>query len=69
MHLNARWIYRDDYLNEFVFRFNRQFWPMVGFGSVLKIAARVESPTYRDFNESAQAKSNPAEPDEPVLIG
>jgi len=29
----------------------------------------VESPTYKDFYESAQAKSNPAEPDKPVLIG
>jgi len=36
---------------------------------VLKIATRVESPTYKDFYESAQAKSNPAEPDKPVLIG
>jgi len=34
------------YLNEFVFRFNRRFWPLVAFDSVLKIAARVESPTY-----------------------
>jgi len=57
------------YLNEFVFRFNRRFWPMVGFDSVLKIAARVQSLTDRDFYESAQASSNPAEPDEPVLTG
>lgn len=34
------------YLNEFVFRFNRRFWPLVAFDSVLKIAARAESPTY-----------------------
>lgn len=34
------------YLNEFVFRFNRRFWPMVAFDSVLKIAARVDAPTY-----------------------
>jgi len=34
------------YLNEFVFRFNRRFWPLVAFDSVLKIAARVEPPTY-----------------------
>ncbi len=34
------------YLNEFVFRFNRRFWPLVAFDSVLKIAAQVESPTY-----------------------
>jgi len=57
------------YLNEFVFRFNRRFWPMVGFDSVLKIAARVKSLTDRDFYESAQTSSNPVEPDEPVLTG
>lgn len=34
------------YLNEFVFRFNRRFWPMVAFDSVLKIAARADGPTY-----------------------
>lgn len=34
------------YLNEFVFRFNRRFWPMVGFDSVLGIGIRVASPTY-----------------------
>lgn len=32
------------YLDEFVFRFNRRFWPMVAFDSVLKIAARTETP-------------------------
>ena len=62
-------VHLQGYLNEFVFRFNRRFWPMVGFDSVLKIADQVESPTCRDFYESAQEKSNPAEPDEPVLIG
>jgi hypothetical protein len=39
------------------------------FDSVLKIAARVQSLTDRDFYESAEASSNPAEPDEPVLTG
>ncbi len=34
------------YLNEFVFRFNRRFYPMTAFNSVLGIAARVEAPTY-----------------------
>ncbi len=57
------------YLNEFVFRFNRRFWPMVAFDSVLKIAARVESLTYSDFYEGAQTYTNPAESDEPVLTG
>ncbi|MCP3889376.1 MAG: IS1595 family transposase [Desulfobulbaceae bacterium] len=51
------------YLNEFVFRFNRRFWPTVGFDSVLKIAARVKSLTDKDFYESAQTSSNPEEPE------
>lgn len=34
------------YLNEFVFRFNRRFWPLVAFDSVLKIAAQTDPPTY-----------------------
>jgi transposase-like protein len=34
------------YLNEFVFRFNRRFWPLVAFNSILKIAAHTEPPTY-----------------------
>lgn len=57
------------YLNEFVFRFNRRFWPMVAFDSVLKIAARVESLSYRDFYEGAKTHTNPAKSDEPVLTG
>ena len=50
-------------------RFNRRFWPMVAFDSVLKIAARVEALTYRDFYEGAQTHANPSESDEPVLTG
>jgi hypothetical protein len=42
---------------------------MVAFDSVLKISARVESLTYRDFYEGAQTHMNPAESDEPVLNG
>lgn len=34
------------YLNEFVFRFNRRFYPMTAFHAVLGIASRVEAPTY-----------------------
>jgi len=34
------------YLSEFVFRFNRRFWPMVAFRSVLGIAAQSSAPTY-----------------------
>lgn len=48
------------YLNEFVFRFNRRFWPMVTFDSVLKIATRVKAATYRELYESARTHPNPA---------
>ena len=34
------------YLNEFTFRFNRRFYPMVAFNSVLGIASHVMPPTY-----------------------
>ena len=37
--------------------------------SVLKIAARVEAPTYRDFYESAQTPTIPQDSDEPALTG
>jgi transposase-like protein len=34
------------YLNEFVFRFNRRFYPMNSFNSILGISARTVPPTY-----------------------
>lgn len=34
------------YLNEYTFRFNRRFYPMTGFNSVLGIAAHTVPPTY-----------------------
>ena len=34
------------YLNEFVFRFNRRFYPMTAFASALGIGTRVVAPTY-----------------------
>ena len=37
------------YLNEYVFRFNRRFYPMTAFNSVLGIAARSVSPTYDEL--------------------
>ena len=37
------------YLNEYVFRFNRRFYPMTAFNSVLGIAARSVSPTYEQL--------------------
>lgn len=37
--------YLQAYLNEFVFRFNRRFWPMAAFASALGIAAQSGAPT------------------------
>jgi hypothetical protein len=34
------------YLNEFIFRFNRRFWPGAAFDAVLGIGGRVTGPTY-----------------------
>lgn len=34
------------YLNEFVFRFNRRFYPMTAFNSVLGLASHASAPTY-----------------------
>ena len=39
------------YLNEFVFRFNRRFYPMTAVNSVLGISVRVAGPTYRGLYE------------------
>ena len=33
------------YLNEYVFRFNRRFYPMTAFNSVLGLSAHAESPS------------------------
>jgi len=37
------------YLNEYVFRFNRRFYPMTAFNSVLGLAARCVPPTYESL--------------------
>ena len=37
------------YLNEYVYRFNRRFYPMTAFNSVLGIAAQSEAPTYESL--------------------
>jgi hypothetical protein len=37
------------YLNEYVFRFNRRFYPMTAFNSVLGLAANAVSPTYEQL--------------------
>jgi hypothetical protein len=41
------------YLNEYVFRFNRRFWPMTTFNSVLGLAAHAASPTYDELYSGA----------------
>lgn len=48
------------YLNEFVFRFNRRFWPMVGFESLLNIAVQTSPTSERDIYDNAKkgAKSS-----------
>jgi hypothetical protein len=35
------------YLNEFVFRFNRRFYPMTASNSTLGLAAHTSAPTYK----------------------
>ncbi len=37
------------YLNEFTFRFNRRFYPMTAFNSVLGLAAKTVPPTYESL--------------------
>lgn len=37
------------YLNEYVFRFNRRFYPMTAFNSALGLAAKSVSPTYEEL--------------------
>jgi len=46
------------YLNEFTFRFNRRFYPMTAFNSVLGLASRVESPTYETLYNGKWAHPN-----------
>ena len=40
------------YLNEFVFRFNRRFYPMTAFNSALGLAAHASAPTYKKLYSS-----------------
>ncbi len=37
------------YLDEFVFRYNRRFYPMTGFASILGIGMGVSAPTYQEL--------------------
>ena len=43
------------YLNEYTFRFNRRFYPMGMFNSLLGIATRVHGPTYRALSDGKWA--------------
>jgi transposase-like protein len=47
------------YLNEYMFRFNRRFYPMGMFNSVLGIATRVQGPTYQSLYDGKWAHPNP----------
>ncbi len=41
------------YLDEFVFRYNRRFYPMTGFASILGIGMGASAPTYRELYDGA----------------
>jgi transposase-like protein len=43
------------YLNEFVFRFNRRFWPTAAFDAVLRIGTRTAGPTYAGIYQGTWA--------------
>lgn len=43
------------YLNEYAFRFNRRFYPMTAFNSILGVAAKVVPPTYAELYSGAWA--------------
>lgn len=48
-HHGVRHQHLQAYLNEYVFRFNRRFYPMGMFNSVLGIAATSKGPTYQSL--------------------
>lgn len=53
------------YLNEFVFRFNRRFYPMTAFASILGIGVNLIGPTYRGLYDGTWdhgAQPNMAQP-------
>ncbi len=41
------------YLNEYVFRFNRRFYPFNAFNSILGVGVKATSPTYRQLHDGA----------------
>ena len=53
---SADWVYLTSastiyqaYLNKFVFRFDRRFYPMTAFNSVLGLASHTSAPTYESL--------------------
>lgn len=46
------------YLNEFVFRFNRRFYPMAGFRTILGLSSKVKYPTYQGLYKGKWAHPN-----------
>lgn len=50
------------YLNEYVFRFNRRFYPMTSFSSVLGIGTVRRGPTYEGLYSGDYAHPNPDKP-------
>ncbi len=49
------------YLNEYVFRFNRRFYPFNAFNSVLGIATHTQGPTYDELYSGAWVHPNPTD--------
>jgi hypothetical protein len=47
------------YLNEYVFRFNRRFYPLTGFNSVLGIAVQTVGPEYKELYGGQWIHPNP----------
>lgn len=54
------------YLNEYTFRFNRRFYPMTAFNSVLGIAAKTVPPTYEALY-SGEWKHPASQPESPQI--
>lgn len=50
------------YLNEYVFRFNRRFYPMTAFNSVLGLGTFAEAPTYESLYSGEWVHPNLASP-------
>ncbi len=56
------------YLNEYVFRFNRRFYPMTSFASVLGIGSVSEGPTYEGLYGGTWVHKNPDDGSPPVWV-